>query len=196
VGLQIAFDRPIATFVVNAANGRPPALSPRPELPFGPLPLGRVPGTAVERVIDEAHLIEKAGLLTKVLLSDALSAATLVVDIDNLVTTDVRAWSPSLCTTSSAELVEALTTADDTLADVSITICALDVTDSTAYVEWRLVGRFSNPCLLDDDLLVEQTGCSVESSGVLVIRFVDDRAADIHCYYDDLALLEQILTML
>jgi hypothetical protein len=195
VGLQIAFDRPIAAFVVDAANGRPPALRSRPELPYGPLRFGRVPGAAVERVIDEAHLVEKAGLLTKVMLSDAISAATLVVDIESLVTTDVRAWSPRLCTTSCAELVEALTEADDTLTDVSITICALDVVDSTVYVEWQLVGSFSNPCLLDDDLLVEQTGRPVESSGVLVIRFVDDRVADIHCYYDDLALLEQILTM-
>ena len=81
------------------------------------------------------------------------------------------AWSPRLYATSRVELIEALTDVDDTVTDVSITIGGLDVVGSTVYVEWQATGRFSNPCLLRDDLLVEPTGRAVESAGVLIVRF-------------------------
>jgi hypothetical protein len=63
------------------------------------------------------------------------------------------------------------------------------------YVEWRLTGRFANPCFVVDDLLIEPTGQLVETSGVLVTTFVGGRIGAVHCYYDDLALLEQLLPL-
>jgi SnoaL-like polyketide cyclase len=194
VAFQNSFDRPLAAFVVNAVYGHPPALSAQSELPYLPPPTGRAQSEPLDHVIDGAHLLEVVRLLTKALLSDAATVAGLTEDIEAAVTSDVMAWSPRLYATSCAELIEALTELDDTVTDVAITIGGLDIVGSTVYVEWQATGRFSNPCLLGDDLLVEPTGRAVESAGVLIVRFSENRAAQIHCYYDDLALIEQLLT--
>ena len=68
----------------------------------------------------------------------------------------------------------------------------MDVTNTDAspprvYVEWRLTGRFTNPGFIEDDLLLEPTGRLVETAGVLVVAFEDDRVVWVHCFYDDLA---------
>ena len=136
---------------------------PRSELPYLPPPVGRVRPEPLDHVIDGAHLLELVGLLTKAMLSDAATVAALTTDIEAAVTSDVVVWSPRLYATSRVELIEALTEVDDTVTDVSITIGGLDVVGSTVYVEWQATGRFSNPCLLRDDLLVEPTGRAVES---------------------------------
>ena len=70
----------------------------------------------------------------------------------------------------------------------------IDVADPQVYVEWRLVARFTNPGFVDDNLLIEPTGRLLETAGVLVVTFSGDQVVSAHCYYDDLALLEQLLT--
>ena len=55
-------------------------------------------------------------------------------------------------------------------------------------VEWRLTGRFTNAGFIEDDLLLEPTGRLVETAGVLVVAFEDDRVVWVHCFYDDLAV--------
>jgi ketosteroid isomerase-like protein len=61
------------------------------------------------------------------------------------------------------------------------------------HLEWRLTARFSHPCFVDDDLLVEPTGRLVETAGVMVATIDDGMITAAHCYYDDFALLEQIV---
>ena len=58
----------------------------------------------------------------------------------------------------------------------------------------RMAARFNGAYFVDDDLLLEPSGRRVHLSGVLVAQLRDDRIAVAHLYYDDVALLEQMLT--
>lgn len=110
---------------------------------------------------------------------------------------DVTLWSPNLFARSRESVLAALLDhegTDDTLSEIHVVAGPCDVTDNRAYVEWRLTARFSNPCFVDDDLLIEPHGHIVETSGVLVLAFAGDAVTSVHCYYDDLALLEQLLS--
>lgn len=192
--MRISLDRPLAGLVVAAVTGRPQpgraVAAPR----YAPPTLEAAGALSFERIVDEARLIEVAGILTRALLATDVSNASLVTELDAIVTADVVAWSPTIYATSRAGLIDALLRADDTLNDVIVTISAVDVVAAKVYVEWRLSGGISDPCFVDDDLLVEPNGRRVVSGGVLVVTFRGDRVCEIRCYYDDFALLEQILT--
>ena len=79
------------------------------------------------------------------------------------------------------------------LAEITVDIVNVDIARCHVYVEWKLTGRFTNPCFVDDDLMIEPTGRLVELSGVLVTTIADGRATVTNCHYDDMALLEQLL---
>lgn len=84
---------------------------------------------------------------------------------------------------------------DDTPVDVETSVDAIDVVGDRVMMEWRVRGRFSNACIVDDDLLVEPTGELVECSGVLVARFRGCQVVGLRCYFDSRVLLEQVLAL-
>lgn len=109
---------------------------------------------------------------------------------------DVVVWSPTIFATSREEVMAALRNLadrDDTLTEVQVMVDAVDVAGQRVYLEWRLTGRFTNPCFVDDDLMIEPTGRLVETSGIQVATFRGGRFTNVHCYYDDLSLLEQLV---
>jgi len=75
-----------------------------------------------------------------------------------------------------------------------VAVTHADVAAPRVHLEWRLTARFSHPCFVDDDLLVEPTGRLVETAGVMIATIDDGMITAAHCYYDDLALLEQLVS--
>jgi ketosteroid isomerase-like protein len=105
----------------------------------------------------------------------------------------VEVWSPSLYTTSRVQLVEALAARDDAVVDLRVDVERVTHLGRRVLVEWRVVGRFDNAGFLNDDVLVEPTHRSVESAGVMILTFRDELVVRIDCFFDALALLEQVL---
>jgi hypothetical protein len=128
-----------------------------------------------------------------VLLTDTARMQPVLQELEASVHDDVVVWSPCVSTRSREELVAALLEGDDAITQVAVNILGVSTSDSTVLVEWRLEGRFNNAGFLNDDLLVEPSGGTVEATGVLVVVFEGDRATRIRCYYDSLGLLEQVI---
>jgi len=138
--------------------------------------------------------VDVAQFLAHVLLSDVSSITALVSELEASVDEDVVVWSPCVCTTSRAALVAALLEGDDAITEVEVAILGTSATEATVHVEWHLRGRFSNVGFLNDDVLVEPSGAAVVASGVLVVEFRQEVALDIRCYYDELGVLEQVVS--
>lgn len=193
VGLQVSPRRPLARLVAGAVGGR------RPTGAGGRVP-AYVPRTHEHRhpapEVDAGDEANRAAVAVRVL--DGLLAAPPdeAVALGELLAPDVDAWSPTMRASSRDELLEVLRGEgrDDTLSDVELSVDRVDDVGSHVYVEWRLTGRFTNPCFIDDDLLIEPTGRPVATSGVLVVGFDGPLVGELRCYYDDLALLEQLVT--
>lgn len=195
LGLEIAPDRPLARLVINALTLR--TRVPR-RLRWGSyVPPSRVRGPALDQRADGPPGASQSAaeeqclrILRAALLGEGLDELGLVLHPDAVL------WSPTMCAVSCAEAVVALRQVieGDTLTDVSISVVKFDLAEPNAYLEWRLSGRFSNPCFVDSDLLLEPTGGLVETAGVMTVTRLGDLVVDAHCYYDDLALLEQLLT--
>lgn len=109
---------------------------------------------------------------------------------------DIVVWTPVSYSRGRAELLGSLHEfGSDALTEATVEIVSADMAGSRAFLEWRLAGRFTEPCFIDDDLLVEPTGRLVETAGVLVVSFDGEQVASLHCYFDDLGVLEQLVTM-
>ena len=61
------------------------------------------------------------------------------------------------------------------------------------FVEWELAARQTQPLLIGDDILVEPSGARVQLTGAAALRFDGDLIASAHVYWDDAALIEQVL---
>jgi hypothetical protein len=70
----------------------------------------------------------------------------------------------------------------------------MSATQARVFVEWRLTARFTSPAFIDNDLLIEPSGRLLETAGVEVVVFAGDHVVAVNCYYDDLALFEQVIT--
>lgn len=137
--------------------------------------------------------LERGRNLTRALLSaggpDRIDLTQVEADVDEL----VSVWTPTLCVGSRVELVAELVRADDAIRDVSVTFTGVAATAPVVILEWVATGRFAGPLFLHDDVLVEPTGASVRSAGALTAWFRSGRAIRICCYFDRLAVLEQLL---
>jgi hypothetical protein len=118
-------------------------------------------------------------------------------DLSDRLQPDVVMWSPAAHSRSrdvALAEIAAVTSPAETLSELSLVTTGVDVVLPHVYLEWRLSGRVTGPCFVDDDLLLEPSGRLVELAGVLVTTITDGRVASAHCYYDDVALLEQMIT--
>lgn len=141
---------------------------------------------AVGRVVD-------AEALVRALLCDHgpgdVAPALLEAGVDE----HVDVWTPSLHTTTRHELMSALADIDDSIGDVAVAFTEVATTRSTALLAWQATGRFSRPAFLDDDRLLEPTGAVIRVAGATSVSFTAGGRADrIRCYYDRLALVEQV----
>ncbi|HTH04445.1 MAG TPA: hypothetical protein VL916_01195 [Ilumatobacteraceae bacterium] len=122
-----------------------------------------------------------------------IEAAPLVSDI---LAPSIVVWSPEVFGAGWSNAMSALghgIAERDSLSELAVHVISAQATPSRVFVEWRLSGRFTEPCFVDDDLLVEPTGRHVEVGGVVVATFDDHLLTAVHCYYDGLAILEQLI---
>ena len=114
------------------------------------------------------------------------------VVIEDLCTEDVRAWTPTLATTSRAELLAELAGRDDTFSDLALEVAPLDVGGDVAGVEWSLAMTHTGPLQVGTEETIAATGVRVTVNGVTIAEFRDDRICALRQYWNEFAVLEQI----
>ena len=111
----------------------------------------------------------------------------------DLVTADVTGWSPNLFVTSRDELLAAVEQREDAFSGIEVRVQALDQIGDKAVAEWHVAVDHTGPLAVDDDLVIEPTGRRLHVSWATVAEFDGDRICAFRSYFDDLALIEQIL---
>jgi ketosteroid isomerase-like protein len=112
--------------------------------------------------------------------------------IEDLCTEDVRAWTPTVSTTSRTELLAELAQRDGTFSDLALEVATLDVGGDVAGVEWCLTMTHTGPLTVGTGETIEPTGLRVTVNGVTVAEFRGDRICALRQYWDEFAVLEQI----
>jgi predicted ester cyclase len=115
------------------------------------------------------------------------------VDPKALFTNDVHTWSPVLNAASLAELSEALDDRDEALSNVTIQVQSLHAGGNRVMAEWRLDADHTGPLVVDDDLTVPATGRHIHVGGASFADFRGDKISEIRSYFDELALMEQLM---
>ena len=128
-------------------------------------------------------------------LRRALEACVLgeVQALPELFTADVSGWSPNMLVTSLDELTEVVASRETSLSDVTVHVDALDVVGNKGYIEYRLSAVFSGPFVINDDTVIEPHGQQVGIGAAMVAEFKANKISAFRNYFDDAALLEQIL---
>jgi hypothetical protein len=158
-----------------------------PALPTVVMPDPGARGQEAERCVDDATN------LTRSLLGDACDGRPLAW-LEAAVDEQVDLWTPALHTTSRFELISAVANIDDAITDVVVTVTDAAHAGSTTLLAWVATGRFSHPAFLDDDRLIEATGAVIRVAGATSVSCTGDhRAERIRCYYDRLAIVEQMM---
>jgi hypothetical protein len=128
-------------------------------------------------------------------LVQALEAAVTGDDstLDQTFTEDVVGWSPNLAVTSRAELAEEFGDRHDALSNIVIAFDAIYIIGDNAIAEWRISADHTGPIVVDDDLQLEPTGRNIVLAGATFAEFRGDQICAFRNYFDDAALLEQLL---
>ena len=106
---------------------------------------------------------------------------------------DVSGWSPNMLVASRSELAEAVAERDASLSNVSVNIDALDVVGNKGYAEYRVTAVFSAPFEIDDETVIEPNGRELLLGAAFVAEFSGDTISAFRNYFDNAALLEQML---
>ena len=117
-------------------------------------------------------------------------------DVDalpDMFTRDVSGWSPNMLVPSLAELAEVVGEREDALSDAKVQVDAVDVVGNKGFMEYRLSAVFSGPFHVDDDTTIDPNGRELVIGAVLVAEFADGKIAAFRNYFDDAALIEQML---
>ena len=114
-------------------------------------------------------------------------------DLDTLFTEDVEGWSPRLGVRSLDELAEALEDRDQAMSNLALVLTGFDVVGNKAMAEWRLEADNTGPVFIGDELISEPTGRHVHMAGATFADFRGDRIYAFRTYFDDVALMEQVL---
>jgi ketosteroid isomerase-like protein len=131
----------------------------------------------------------------KDVLSQALEAEVggVEVDLGSLFTDDVVGWSPYASVSGLAALAEIAALRETAFSNVVIMFRGLDEVGNKAYAEWLVEADHTGPLVLDEDAVLDATGRHVRLPGVTVADFRQGRIRSYRTYFDDLALLEQIV---
>jgi hypothetical protein len=113
--------------------------------------------------------------------------------IADVVTKDVSGWSPNLNVRSREELLDVVGDLDDVFTNVEGTIDAVDEVGDKTIAEWHLSADHTGRLVLDDDLFLEPTQRRLHLAGATFAEFEGDRICAFRHYFDDLALLEQVI---
>jgi hypothetical protein len=113
--------------------------------------------------------------------------------IETAFTEDVVGWSPNLSVTSRAELEAEFAERDEALSNVVFSVDSLDVIGNKAIAEWRLAADHTGPLHLEDDVVIEATGARLVLAGASFAEFRGEQICAFRNYFDDAALIEQML---
>ena len=113
--------------------------------------------------------------------------------LDETFTEDVVGWSPNLSVSSRAELAGEFGDRHDVLSDIVISFDAIYIVGENAIAEWRIGANHTGALLVGDDLSVEPTGNRIVLAGATFAEFRGDQICAFRNYFDDAALLEQLL---
>jgi ketosteroid isomerase-like protein len=82
---------------------------------------------------------------------------------------------------------------DVAFSNVVITFRGLDEVGNKAVAEWLVEADHTGPLVLGEDSVLEATGRRVQLPGVTVADFREGKIRSFRTYFDDLALIEQIV---
>ena len=106
---------------------------------------------------------------------------------------DVSGWSPNLLVTSLEELTEIVGEREDALSNANVQVDAVDLVGNKGYMEYRLSAVFAGTFHVDDDTTIEPNGRELLIGAVLVAEFAGGKISAFRNYFDDAALMEQML---
>jgi ketosteroid isomerase-like protein len=131
----------------------------------------------------------------KEVLSDAIKAEAgdASADLETLFTDDVVGWSPYASVSGLAALAGLSALRDVAFSNVVITFRGLDEVGNKAVAEWLVEADHTGPLVLGEDSVLEATGRRVQLPGVTVADFREGKIRSFRTYFDDLALIEQIV---
>jgi predicted ester cyclase len=115
-------------------------------------------------------------------------------DLAEVFTEDVVGWSPTLAVSSRADLEMEFAGRDNALSNVTLVVANCDVVGPRAIAEWRLSADHTGPLTIDDEVL-PPTGRRVMLAGASFAEFRGDKICSFRHYFDDAALLEQMLDL-
>jgi hypothetical protein len=115
------------------------------------------------------------------------------ITIEEVFTEDVVGWSPNLSVTSRAELEAELSHRDGALDDVEIDVSIYELGPDHAAAEWVVSAKHVGPLELGDDLVVPASGGGLVLAGATFAELRDGKICAFRHYFDDAALLEQML---
>ena len=117
--------------------------------------------------------------------------------IEEVFTADVVAWSPNVSASNRAELEAEFRENDEALSNVVFSVDSLDVIGNKAIAEWRASADHTGPLVIgdgdDDDLVIEATGRTIVLAGATFAEFDGDQISALRTYFDDAAIIEQLL---
>ena len=140
--------------------------------------------TAITSVTTE-HASSVTRLIEAFVNGDPAAAGALVTD-------DVVGWSPALHVTSREDLLAAFEDREGAFTDVEVTVDKVDVIRDRAIAEWRAAANFTGDLTLSG-ATVPPTGERIYLAGATFSEFNGQRICSFRHYFDDAAILEQLL---
>ena len=107
---------------------------------------------------------------------------------------DVSGWSPVMMVNGLDELVAAFSDFESSLSDIEVQIDAVDGFGNKALAEYRITGVFTQPFVVDDEVVIEPHGGTVVLGAAMVAEFEDGLITAYRNYFDDITIFDQMLT--
>lgn len=113
--------------------------------------------------------------------------------LQEVLTEDARGWSPTFSFESRDAVTRALRDQPSPILPVVFGLESLLWADPVVVAEWRLDAVVADPILVADDLLVEAQGRPFTIGGSSLAELRAGRIALIHTYFDEAAVIEQVI---
>lgn len=115
-------------------------------------------------------------------------------DLSTLFTDDVVGWSPYASVSGLAAVLTLSELRELAFSNVVIMLRGLDEVGNKAFAEWVIEADHTGPLVLDEDVVLEATGRRVVLAGATMADFRDGKIRSFRTYFDDLSLIEQIIS--
>ena len=91
------------------------------------------------------------------------------------------------------ELRDVLKDRDEALSNIGVKVRGCNAGGKRVIAEWRLDADHTGPLAVNEELTVDATGRHVHFGGATFAEFRGDKIQRFRSYFDDFALLEQLL---